>query len=298
VLSLDDFAPVTLADRELFRRQYEHYPQVHSDNTFTNIVCWNHYAHYHRAFVHGSLLIYSAIGGKIRFRAPIGPDDPGLLEDLFALARAESPGGQFFVLEPGARARIAALRPGLVLHPDRDLFEYVYRSSDLADLPGKGFLTIRRQINRFHRNCPSLVEPIGPANIEDVRVFLTRWCLWKDCDSDPVLAAEREAVRFAIAHFAELGLAGLAIRVEGDVAAMTVFERLNAQTALVHFEKGLPDCEGIYKAINQETAIRLQDAVAYINRESDMGVPGLREAKTRYHPDHMVMAWYADVADL
>ena len=24
--------------------------------------------------------------------------------------------------------------------------------------------------------------------------------------------------------------------------------------ALVHFEKGLPDCEGIYKAINNEAA--------------------------------------------
>lgn len=298
MLTLDDFAPVTLADRDLFRHQYEHYPQVHSDNTFTNIVCWNHYAHYHRAFVRGSLLIYSAIDGRIRFRAPIGPDDPGLLEDLFALARAETPGERFFVLEPGARDRIAALRPGLALHPARDLFEYVYRSADLADLPGKGFLTIRRHINRFHRNCASLVEPIGPANLEDVRVFVTRWCNWKNCENDAVLAAEREAVLFAIAHFAELGLAGLAIRVEGEVAAMAIFERLNAQTALVHFEKGLPDCEGIYKAINQETAIRLRDAVPYINRESDMGVPGLREAKTRYHPDHMVQAWYADVADL
>jgi len=26
----------------------------------------------------------------------------------------------------------------------------------------------------------------------------------------------------------------------------------------------------------------------YINRESDMGVAGIREAKMRYHPHHMV----------
>jgi hypothetical protein len=56
----------------------------------------------------------------------------------------------------------------------------------------------------------------------------------------------------------------------------------------VHFEKGLPDCEGIYKAINAETASVLLHDFTYINRESDLGIPGLREAKTRYHPDHMV----------
>jgi hypothetical protein len=56
----------------------------------------------------------------------------------------------------------------------------------------------------------------------------------------------------------------------------------------VHFEKGLPDCKGIYRAINAETAKILAKKYAYINRESDLGVEGIREAKTRYHPHHMV----------
>jgi hypothetical protein len=72
------------------------------------------------------------------------------------------------------------------------------------------------------------------------------------------------------------------------VGAISLFEKLNDDTALVHFEKGLPDCEGIYKAINTETATRLAKNFTYINRESDLGVAGLREAKTRYHPHHMV----------
>jgi hypothetical protein len=63
---------------------------------------------------------------------------------------------------------------------------------------------------------------------------------------------------------------------------------MTSDTALVHFEKGLPDCEGIYKAINNETATRLAKNFTYINRESDLGVAGLREAKMRYHPHHMV----------
>jgi hypothetical protein len=72
------------------------------------------------------------------------------------------------------------------------------------------------------------------------------------------------------------------------IGAISLFEPLNADTALVDLDKGLPDCEGIYKAISAETASVLLHDFTYINRESDLGVPGLREAKTRYHPDHMV----------
>ena len=177
-------------------------------------------------------------------------------------------------------------------HPcPRNHFEYVYRASDLAELPGKNYLKIRSQINRFRKNCSHTVEPITAENRVEVMEFLVKWCEWKGCENDLVLAHEKEAVFYAIEHFTELPLRGLMIRVNSQVAAISLFERLNEDTALVHFEKGLPDCEGIYKAINMETAALLAGEVEYINRESDLGVAGLREAKMRYHPHHMVEVW-------
>ena len=44
----------------------------------------------------------------------------------------------------------------------------------------------------------------------------------------------------------------------------------------------------LYRAVNAETARILAGKFTYINRESDMGVEGIREAKTRYHPHHMI----------
>jgi hypothetical protein len=164
----------------------------------------------------------------------------------------------------------------------------VYRASDLATLPGKNYLTIRRQVNKFRKNCASVVEPITPANREEIKRFLIQWCEWKGCEGDPVLTHEKEAVFFAVDHLDELSIRGIAIRVFSKIGAISLFEPMTADTALVHFEKGLPDCEGIYKAINAETATLLARNFTYINRESDLGVAGLREAKMRYHPDHMV----------
>ena len=288
MLSQEDFHPVTLADRDFFVRHYAVYPQTHSDNTFTNMVCWNHYAHYQYAFVRENLLIASTIDGVTRFRPPIGPRDPEVLRSLMELAMNLSDDEPVVLIDPKTTEWMHEILPGLNLVPDRNHFEYVYRSADLADLPGKPYLNIRHQVNKFRRNCKYSVEPITPDNHEEVKRFLIQWCEWKGCENDPVLAHEKEATFFAIDNFEELSMSGLIIRVYDKIGAMSLFEQLNSDTALVHFEKGMPDCEGIYKEINAETAALLRDEFTYINRESDLGVAGLREAKMRYHPHHMV----------
>jgi len=288
MLSSSSYQPVSLIDRELFAKHYAAYPQVHSDNTFTNMVCWNSYAHYRYAYLDGCLLLSSTIAGKTRYRPPIGPHDAELLSDVLQLASQSEDDYPFVILDPASLNWISGLYPELQLHEERYYFDYVYLARDLAELPGKKYLTLRHQLNKFQKTCQPVVEMIGEDNIGEVADFLELWCDWKDCDSDAVLAGEKVAVDYALSHFSELGLSGLAIRGKGRIGAISLFEGLNSDTALVHFEKGLPDCKGIYRAVNAETARMLAGDFTYINRESDMGVAGIREAKMRYHPHHMV----------
>jgi Uncharacterized conserved protein len=298
VISLSDFRPVGLSDRDLFRSHYAQYPQVHSDNTFTNMVCWNHYAHYRYALKEGTLFLSSTIEGKTRFRAPIGPSNPDLLSEILALSLDHGDDTPFVVLGEESHNQVANQYPRLPQYPDRDLFEYVYLSTDLAELPGKKYLTIRHQLNRFRTRCAYRVEQIGDENLGDVKEFLDTWCEWKECEDSPILSHERDAIQFATSHFSDLGISGLAIRTNGEMGSISLFEGLNRDTALVHFEKGLPECAGIYKAINAETASLLAPRYTFINRESDLGIPGLREAKTRYHPHHMIPVYYLRKEDL
>ncbi len=207
---------------------------------------------------------------------------------LLRLASEVSDNEPIVLIDPDTTMWMRSVCPGINLVPDRNHFEYVYRAADLATLSGKNYLTIRRQVNKFRKNCMSAIEPMTSENREEVKRFLIQWCEWKGCEGDLVLAHEKDAVFFAVDHFDELPLEGLLIRVDSAIAAISLFEPLNADTALVHFEKGLPDCEGIYKVINQEAAALLSRQFTYINRESDLGVAGLREAKMRYHPHHMV----------
>jgi uncharacterized protein len=192
------------------------------------------------------------------------------------------------LIDPGTVQRIKEIDPNLMLVPELNRFEYVYRALDLAELPGKKYLKIRSQINKFRKNYLYTIETITPNNREEIMEFLVKWCESKRCEDDFILSHEIEAIFYAIEHFTELPLQGLLIRVNSQVGAISLFERLNANTALIHFEKGLPEYKGIYKAINAETAAVLVSEVEYINRESDLGISGLRKAKLRYHPHHMV----------
>jgi len=288
MLSFADFKPVSLSDRDFFRKHYQGYCQVHSDNTFTNMVCWNDYAHYRYAYVQDCIVLCSTIAEMTRYRPPIGPRNPELLADVLRLAAKSKEEYPFVILDPETREWIARLHPDLQFHAERKYFEYVYLASDLAELPGKKYLTIRHQLNKFQKTCMPQIEMISEENLGEIKDFLDLWCDWKDCDSDPVLASEKVAVSFALSHYEELQLSGIAIRANGKIGAMSFFEGQSRDTALVHFEKGLPDCKGIYRAVNAETAKILAHDYIYINRESDMGVEGIREAKTRYHPHHMV----------
>jgi len=293
VLSFDDFRPVTLEDRDFFRQFYARYPQVHSDNTFTNMMCWNHYASYSFANVGDNVILASRVNGKTRFRPPMGPQNPALMKDLVRLAAEVGDAEQIILIDPDTADWIRSIYPRIELMPDRDQAEYVYRADDLAKLQGRDYLYIRREINKYRRTyTSSSVEPISSANCDQINKYLDKWYTSKDQDNG-IAGHEKEAIKYSLDNMEELGLSGLAIRVDGQIGAMSIFERMNPDTALIHFEKGLPEYEGIYKVINQETAALLSQEYEFINRESDLGVPGLREAKMRYHPHHMVEVYSA-----
>lgn len=68
---------------------------------------------------------------------------------------------------------------------------------------------------------------------------------------------------------------------------------MNGDTFLVHFEKAFADIQGAYPMINQQFVIHNCMEYAYVNREDDTGVEGLRKAKLSYDPHHLVEKYVA-----
>jgi hypothetical protein len=294
MLSKNDFKPVTLEDKTLFDRFYRKYPPAHSDYVFTTLISWMKYANYHFTVYENNLILYSDIDEKIRFRPPIGEYKKEVYDEVLKIAAKQESDYPFGMIDENTKNWMKEVYPSFEFVEHRGYFDYVYLSENLAELSGSDYSKIRNRLNKFKRKHKYHVEEISKENIDDVKKFLERWCLWKDCESDPILENERKAIIFSMNNFFKLNLSGILFRISDEVEAISVFEKMSNDVAVVHYEKGSPDYDGIYKAINQETAKILKKNTRFINRESDMDIPGLRKAKMSYRPHHMIKVYHLD----
>ncbi len=175
--------------------------------------------------------------------------------------------------------------------------DYVYRTSDLADLKGNRYAKKRNLINQFKAAYVETgradIEPINDANIDACTVFLERWCDIMACGSDTKndLACEKIAVLNTLTNIGSFDVRGLAIRIDGDICAFGIGSALTADMGGLHFEKAYADIKGLYQYLDTLCARELFKDVAFINKESDMGIPGLAKAKRSYHPAEMVKSY-------
>jgi hypothetical protein len=228
----------------------------------------------------------------------MGTPDSELDKEILNLALDKCSEPPYGVIDNNSKDRLSKLYPDLKFNTHRDFYDYVYLANDLASLAGKRYIKIRNLANRIKRRYDYQVESITEDNIEDIKVLLRRWCLWKDCDKIPLLESEKRAVLYCMKHFFELGVLGIGIKINGEFEAVSIYEPINENSAIVHFEKAIPDFDGLYQVINQETAIILAKNHKLINRESDMGFPGLRIAKKRYRPHHMIEVYHIEKDEL
>jgi hypothetical protein len=293
MVSFGDFKPVAIDDLKTVKEQYRKFPPEHSDYLHGIMFTWKDYMTYKVLKEGEHLFILGEHEGKRYLRPPVGPRTKKVYSDLLDLASSDGLDPKISMIGKNTKEWMVTEFPELRYESHRDYFDYIYLASDLADLPGKDYLKVRNYLNKFRKNNEYNVEPISNANLQETRDFLIRWCEHKGCQEEPFLLHERQANMNAIDHFFELELEGIVIRVDGRIEALSIFEEMTSDTVVIHYEKANFDISGLYQAINNEAAKVLMDRFTYIDRESDMGEEGLRRAKMKYRPHHMLEIFHA-----
>ena len=172
---------------------------------------------------------------------------------------------------------------------ERDYFDYIYLREDLITLAGKKFQPKRNHINQFNKMYDYTYLPITKDIVPECMQLGQMWFeVNKGDENNDDLIHEQRSMTFALAHFDDLGLIGGAIVVNNKIIAFTFGSPVNSTTFCVHVEKADISYTGVFSVICQEFAKHIPHQYVFINREEDLGIPGLRQSKLSYHP-HLLL---------
>lgn len=281
-----EFRKVTISDKARMDEIFDRFQTEISERTFASVYAWRNYATRSRlSMFEGHLLISwrrERYGDLLL--PPVGPEPAATISKLSS-EKPQGFNGFFCLTEP----TVTELRRG-GLDPEslRDEWDYVYRTQDLAMLAGPAYHTQKKEIRKATSQYQLSFEPMTAEHRDASLQLEELWCNLKSCSADRLSAAEDAALKESLLDFGPLRLVGGVVLIEGRIQALTVGERLNTNTAVVHFEKANPEIRGLYPFISQQFCEKVLAGYEFVNREQDVGEQGLRRAKEGYHPHHFV----------
>jgi hypothetical protein len=282
-----------LEDKQLFTRYSEGLSYENSEMSFANLFIWRKGWKIEICEQDNVLYISyrhpeTGCMGHMQPVVPLGRPVKPAVETAIADLRARECGLDIMGVNDDFAARFRREgAEGYVVEEDRDLAEYVYLAGDLINLQGKKFHSKRNHLNKFLADTAYTWQDLTPDMLTQCLGICREWLREKD-DTADVDDTEMYAIKEAVANMRELGLIGALVCVDGKPRAFTVGERFRPDMALIHLEKADPEIPGIYAFINQQFLYRNFRDVEFVNREEDMGIPGLRRAKESYNPVRMV----------
>ncbi len=284
----EQFQPLSIQQKELFARYFSTYPQVHCEYNFNTLICWNIPYQYKWALIEDHLVIW--LSGIDVLLMPVGKAlSTGLFHHISSSFQQEGFSGIFILVDQKPAADNPDLRDFFSIKRDRNLADYIHNSRDLAELKGRQYQKKRNLINQFEKQYSEYqVEEMDDNHLEICRKLSEKWCREMDCDQKD-FEDEMSALSTAFRYYHELSLKGINICHEDRLVAFSLFSRQNSDMFTMHFEKFDPQVKGAGQIINRESAKYIVEHfnVPYINREQDLGLEGLRQAKLSYNPAYI-----------
>lgn len=280
------FHTLTISDRDAVRAVSLHAGRRNCNYNFANLVGWQFWFQTEVCVLEDAVVLRYTFKGK---RAYMVCTPGALLPELIEALYADSEGDLTVIgLEDSQVEALQMLwsRFAIEVEPIRNQYDYIYSRDSLASLHGRRLNAKRNHINRFRAEHPDFeYRPLTPKLFDECRHLTEVWMEEKERDINATMQAEHRVMETVFEHWEALGMAGGCIFVDGSMVAFTYGSAVTTDTFDVCVEKADRQLEGAFTIINQQFAEHLPEQFLYVNREEDMGLPGLRQAKLSYHPE-------------
>lgn len=286
-----DFKDITLADKEVITSYIFPNECCNCEFSFSNLVSWRFLYNTKYAIVDDFLILRYHNHDTDIFMMPIGNGNAdGVVNKLIEEAHSQGMPFKMFAACHFVENQISdEMKERFILEPNRDNFDYVYYREELATLKGKKFQQKRNHVNRFMNTYPNW--EYKSTTPELIKLCIEKENEWYNSNDDykhQDIDNERQALLYAMNHAEEIGIKGGVLFVDGNIVAFTFGFPINHKTFGIHFEKADINYTGAFTVINQMFARDIPAEFEYINREEDLGIEGLRKAKTSYNPAFLI----------
>ena len=257
------------------------------DTSIINLCSWQHLYQGSIAQYQDNIILRFDYNGHRCYSLRFRPEDIGILIDIVRQDAAKV-GDKLciFGVNEDILHYYLDVDPTLQASYSEDSSDYVYTRQALSTLSGHKLQSKRNFLNRFRRIYPNHIYK--PLTTEDMELCLALDKSWinkgLDLGHTDEEINERKTIKYVFDHWDELQAIGGTIYVEGQLVAFTYGSAICHDTFDVCVEKADTVFEGAYAAINNEFINHLPPQYQWINREEDLGIPGLRQAKSTYHP--------------
>ena len=172
-------------------------------------------------------------------------------------------------------------------------YDYICLRKKILSLEGKEMRPKRQHLYQFPRFYPNHeYRPLEPGLFPECLQLLQHWSDNAEAighiQGTDSKVMERESITQVFDNWERFGAIGGALFVDGKMVAFTYGVPINVNTFDLCVEKADIAYKGVYTVVRHEFMKQIPEQYVYINLEEDMGLPGLRRAKSSYHPAYQI----------
>ncbi len=279
------FTKLELKHIPLIRSYFMQQVRRMCDCSIGSTLMWRDYFDNCFAVVDDTLLFRSKyLDGQYVFTMPIGRNVDKALNMIEEYCREQGIDLKFCNVAPMDLEPMKVRWPDMVVKDNRDWYDYLYDSQDIVNFSGKKYANQRNHISRFERDNPDWsFAAMTKSDVNEVRQFYTAFLEIRSKE-DETAQEEIGKIFEVLDHYDEYGFLGGILRTDGKIVGISMGEIVR-DTLIIHIEKADTTYSGVYqKLVNCYAKEYVTDEVKFINREEDMGDPGLRKSKLSYRP--------------
>ncbi|MBP5417127.1 MAG: DUF2156 domain-containing protein [Clostridiales bacterium] len=290
--------PLTAADLPTYNKYYSMTDSKMTDLTFHCRYAWDNVFHVKWTILEDCLVQISDGGGYSSpfMLMPLGKLSPAKIEKIVSAVRPifDEKGWRFRIMGIEESQKHIFEETGIPakLDYDEDSSDYFYDAELLRTLAGKKYAKKRNHWSKFLRMYPDYqYETLSPEIFDECLKLVRLWASDKGIDIADTSDSDYYMIKRIFDRWDDLSARGGAIRIDGRIVAFSIGSVGKKDVGFIHFEKADIQYDGLYAAINKLVLENEFPEIRYVNREEDLGLPGLRKSKESYFPICKIRKW-------